>query len=262
MQSLFFFFQVSRHFDNSFIHRLSHSNRFPHVQVVVENPDELEKIRQRESDITKEKIEILIKAGANVILTTKGIDDMAMKYFVENNCIAVCISVSPSFFSIFRVCCLGMCIFSTCAPMTIFVISPCSAQVRRVKKEDLRHLAKACGGQILLSLADEGGEESVDDKAFGHAAEVCEEKVGDGEVMFVKGCASTKAQTIILRGANDYMLDEIERSLHDSLSIVKRTLESMKVVPGGGAVEAALCIYLEVFRGCDGGSSGQGWGMW
>ncbi len=118
--------------------------------------------------------------------------------------------------------------------------------MRRVKKEDLRHLAKACGGQILLSLADEGGEESVDDKAFGHAAEVCEEKVGDGEVMFVKGCASTKAQTIILRGANDYMLDEIERSLHDSLSIVKRTLESKKVVPGGGAVEAALCIFLEV----------------
>ena len=54
------------------------------------------------------------------------------------------------------------------------------------------------------------------------------------------------AQTIILRGANDYMLDEIERSLHDSLSIVKRTLESKKVVPGGGAVEAALCIFLEV----------------
>ena len=57
--------------------------------MVVENQDELEKIRQRESDITKEKIEILIKAGANVILTTKGIDDMAMKYFVENNCIAL-----------------------------------------------------------------------------------------------------------------------------------------------------------------------------
>ena len=43
------------------------------------------------------------------------------------------------------------------------------------------------------------------------------------------------------------MLDEIERSLHDSLSIVKRTLESNQVVPGGGAVEAALCVYLEDF---------------
>lgn len=39
----------------------------------------------------------------------------------------------------------------------------------------------------------------------------------------------------------------MERSLHDSLSVIKRTLESGKVVPGGGAVEAALSIYLENF---------------
>lgn len=43
------------------------------------------------------------------------------------------------------------------------------------------------------------------------------------------------------------MLDEMERALHDSLSIIKRTLESGAVVPGGGAVEAALSIYLENF---------------
>lgn len=33
----------------------------------------------READMTKERIEKLLKAGANVILTTKGIDDMALK---------------------------------------------------------------------------------------------------------------------------------------------------------------------------------------
>jgi T-complex protein 1 subunit alpha len=158
-----------------------------------------------ESDFTKEKIELLIAAGANVVLTTKGIDDMALKYFVENNCIAV----------------------------------------RRVTKDDLRHVAKATGGQILMSLADMEGNESVDAKVLGTAAEVVEERVGDGEVLFVKGCKTSQAMTILLRGANDYMLDEIERSLHDSLSIVKRTMESGSVVPGGGAVEAALCVYLE-----------------
>lgn len=35
--------------------------------------------------------------------------------------------------------------------------------------------------------------------------------------------------SLILRGANDYMLNEMERALHDSLSIVKRTLESNTV---------------------------------
>jgi len=34
--------------------------------------------------MTKERIEKLLKAGANVILTTKGIDDMALKvYFFD-----------------------------------------------------------------------------------------------------------------------------------------------------------------------------------
>ncbi|KAJ3060256.1 T-complex protein 1 subunit alpha [Rhizoclosmatium hyalinum] len=37
----------------------------------------------------------------------------------------------------------------------------------------------------------------------------------------------------------------MERSVHDSLCAVKRTLESNTVVPGGGCVEAALSIFLE-----------------
>ena len=58
------------------------------VQVLVDNPAELEKIRDRESDITKERIQKVLDAGANVVLTTKGIDDMSLKYFVEAGVIA------------------------------------------------------------------------------------------------------------------------------------------------------------------------------
>jgi chaperonin GroEL (HSP60 family) len=35
------------------------------------------------------------------------------------------------------------------------------------------------------------------------------------------------------------------RSIHDSICVVKRTLESGSVVAGGGAVEMALNIHLE-----------------
>ena len=58
------------------------------IQVVIEDPDELERIRARESDITKERIQKILGAGANVVLTTKGIDDMSLKYFVEAGAIA------------------------------------------------------------------------------------------------------------------------------------------------------------------------------
>lgn len=58
------------------------------VQVLVSDPAELEKIRSRESDIVKERIEKLLSGGANVVLTTKGIDDLSLKYFVEAGALA------------------------------------------------------------------------------------------------------------------------------------------------------------------------------
>ncbi|CAH8355533.1 unnamed protein product [Eruca vesicaria subsp. sativa] len=175
------------------------------VQVVVNDPRELEKIRQREADMTKERIEKLLKAGANVILTTKGIDDMALKYFVEAGAIAV----------------------------------------RRVRKEDMRHVAKATGATLVTTFADMEGEETFDSAHLGSADEVVEERIADDDVVLIKGTKTSSAVSLILRGANDYMLDEMERALHDALCIVKRTLESNTVVAGGGAVEAALSVYLE-----------------
>lgn len=177
------------------------------VQVVVQDPKEVELIRQREIDITKEKIQKIIDAGANVILTTKGIDDLCLKYFVEAGCMGV----------------------------------------RRVKKEDVRRIAKATGGQVVLTLADMDGEESFDPSALGEAAEVSEERVGDGELIYIKGCKTRQATTVVLRGANENLLDEMDRSLHDSFMVVKRMLESNQLVAGGGAVEVALSIYLENF---------------
>jgi len=117
--------------------------------------------------------------------------------------------------------------------------------VRRCKKSDLVAIAAATGGKVLLSLADDNGEESVDASGFGTAAEVSETKVGDGELIYIKGCSAKTSQSIILRGANDFLLDEIDRSLHDAMCAVKRCLESKKVLPGGGCIEAALSVHME-----------------
>eukprot|EP00891_Asterochloris_glomerata_P000845 jgi/Astpho2/845/Aster-00693 len=177
------------------------------VQVLVTDPKELEKIRDRESDITKERVNKILGTGANVILTTKGIDDLCLKYFVEAGAIAC----------------------------------------RRVPKDDLRRVAKATGATVVTTLADMDGNETFEASAVGHAEEVVEETVADDDMIMIKGCKNTRAVTVLLRGANDYMLDEMDRSLHDAFCIVKRVLESGKVVPGGGAVESALSIHLENF---------------
>ncbi|KAK0311482.1 chaperonin-containing T-complex alpha subunit Cct1 [Friedmanniomyces endolithicus] len=175
------------------------------VNVVIDDPAQLEKIRERESGIVIERVEMILKAGANVVFTTKGIDDLCLKHFIEKNAMAV----------------------------------------RRCKKEDLRRIAKATGASMVSTLADMNGDEAFDPKNLGQAEEVVQERISDDECILVKGPKAHTAASIILRGANEYSLDEMERSVHDSLSAVKRTLESGRIVPGGGAVETALHIYLE-----------------
>jgi len=100
---------------------------------------------------------------------------------------------------------------------------------------------------MISSLANLEGEESFDASLLGYAEEVVQERISDDECILVKGTKAHSSASIVLRGANDYMLDEMERSIHDCLCAVKRTLESNAVVPGGGCVETALSIYLENF---------------
>jgi T-complex protein 1 subunit alpha len=177
------------------------------VTVLVEDPAEIERIKKREMDIVKERIDLILKAGAKVVLTTKGVDDLAMKYFVEAGVI--------------------------CA--------------RRCDKDDLKRLAKATGGKVITTMADMEGDESLDMDSLGTCDAFREVRVGDGEMLYAYGCQGSGASTIVLRGANEYMLDEMDRALHDSLCVVKRMLESNTLLPGGGAVEAALSVYLEEF---------------
>lgn len=59
------------------------------MQVVVEDVHELQKIRDHEADVTKARVDKILTAGANVVMTTKGIDDMCLKYFVEAGVLAV-----------------------------------------------------------------------------------------------------------------------------------------------------------------------------
>ena len=133
------------------------------------DPDALEKIRQAEMDVCKKRCKMLIDSGANVILCARGIDDFALKYFVEAGVIAI----------------------------------------RRVPKSELRRIANNCGGKVVVSLADIDGEESFEASNLGSCESVYEKRVGDWEYMFFEGMSQTRAQTIILRGANEFFLDEV-----------------------------------------------------
>merc|ERR1712113_672682 len=79
----------------------------------------------------------------------------------------------------------------------------------------------------------------------GFAKIVYEDQIGADEIIHFEGCKNSCATTLLLRGANSCMLDEIERSLYDALCVVKRVLEGGTIVFGGGAVETATSVFLE-----------------
>lgn len=49
------------------------------------------------------------------------------------------------------------------------------------------------------------------DFSAANAVKVSERRVGDGELIFFKGTKTHASCTIVLRGANDFMLDEMDR---------------------------------------------------
>jgi len=84
-------------------------------------------------------------------------------------------------------------------------------------------------------------------ESLGEAQEVVQERIGDKDLLLIKGTKNSKTSSIILRGPNTMFLDEMERSVHDALCATKDVLESKQVVPGGGCVETALAVHLESF---------------
>ena len=110
--------------------------------------------------------------------------------------------------------------------------------VRRVKRSDMEKLARATGGRIVTSIRD------LSEKDLGYAELVEERKVGNDKMVFIEGCKNPRAVTILLRGANDMLLDEVERSIQDSLHTLRNVLRKPAIVPGGGAVEIELAIRL------------------
>lgn len=177
------------------------------INVLISDPDQLNAAQEKELDITRDRINAVLKAGANVVITTKGIDDAALKYFAEANAIAI----------------------------------------RRVAEHDMARIAKATGATMVASMADLSGEESFDASLLGQAESVYEERIRDDNVIIMRKCKSTAACSVLLRGPNEYMCDEMSRSFHDAVCVVKRTLESNSVVAGGGSAEAALSVHLENF---------------
>jgi len=113
--------------------------------------------------------------------------------------------------------------------------------VRRVKESDMTKLAKATGGRITTNLDD------ITEKDLGHADLVQQKKVETDKWVFIEGCKNPHSVTILIRGGSQRVVDEVDRSIHDALMVVKDVIETPSIVTGGGSAEAYLAGQLNEY---------------
>jgi thermosome len=110
--------------------------------------------------------------------------------------------------------------------------------VRRVKESDMAKLAKATGARIVTNLDD------LFEKDLGSANLVEERKIEEDRWVFIEGCKNPKSVTLLLRGGSQRVVDEVERSTHDAIMVVKDVMENPSIVAGGGAPETFAATKL------------------
>ena len=111
--------------------------------------------------------------------------------------------------------------------------------VRRVKESDMIKLGKATGGRVISNLDD------LTEKDLGTADLAHQKKVESDKWVFIEGCKHPQSVTLLIRGGSQRVIDEVDRSIHDSLMVVKDVIEKPEIVAGGGAPESYAASQLK-----------------
>ena len=111
--------------------------------------------------------------------------------------------------------------------------------VRRVKESDMIKLAKATGGRVISNLDD------LTEQDLGAADLAQQKKVESDKWVFIEGCKHPQSVTMLIRGGSQRVIDEVDRSIHDALMVVKDVIEKPEIVAGGGAPEAFAASQLK-----------------
>ena len=86
--------------------------------------------------------------------------------------------------------------------------------------EGIERLAKSLGAVILSTFDSPDSADAV----MGKCELVEEVMLGEDKVIKFSGCKQGEACSVILRGSSSHLLDEAERSLHDALCVLVKTI--------------------------------------
>jgi len=110
--------------------------------------------------------------------------------------------------------------------------------VRWVGGVEIELLAIATGARIVPRFSE------LTPEKLGKAGVVREVSFGTTKdrMLFIENCENSKAVTIFVRGANKMIIEEIKRSIHDALCMVRNLVRDNRIVYGGGSSEIACSL--------------------
>lgn len=111
--------------------------------------------------------------------------------------------------------------------------------VKDIEREDIEFVCKTLGCRPIASLDHFTSNDLVE-------ADLAEEvSLGTARIVKVTGFYHQfKTACILVRGSNNLVLDEAERSIHDALCVIRCLIKERALLPGGGAPEIELALRL------------------
>lgn len=171
------------------------------AEISITSSDQFKIFANQEKEAIKKVVDKVIATGANVVFCQKGIEDLAQSILAKAGIMAF----------------------------------------RRIRKTDLKKLARATGGNIVTNL------DEMTPADLGRAEMVEEKKVGGAHMAFVTGLAKEGTVSLLLRGGTQQVVDSLERALDDALHAVAAAVEDGTLVAGGGAPEVELYLKLREY---------------
>ena len=100
--------------------------------------------------------------------------------------------------------------------------------------EGIERLAMVTGGEIASTF------DHPELTVLGECKLIEEIMIGEDRLLAFSGCKSNAACTLVLRGASAHVLEEAERSMHDALCVLSRTVADSRTICGGGCTEVLM----------------------
>ncbi|KAK3383254.1 chaperonin Cpn60/TCP-1 family [Lasiosphaeria ovina] len=111
--------------------------------------------------------------------------------------------------------------------------------VKDIERDEVEFICKSTGCKPIADI------DSFTEDKLGSADLVEEVHSSGSRMVKVLGTKSAgKTVSVVVRGANNLILDEAERSLHDALCVVRCLVKKKALIAGGGAAEIEIAAQI------------------